>query len=332
MPFRRTSRRRSSRRSGRSDAMDDAFGLPPARPGPDDDAGSAPTSGSDEQPTETTVFRRSGPLSGRRRGGIIAVAVAAVALLAGGGIGAAHLVGRGEGGRATAVATSSVTPPADASRRAPTPGASTPDTPRTSRPVPLVTPIPPPVAAVVPGWQTVEGREFVAYDVPPDWRVEGGDQLTGYEYHDPSDARLVVMHNVASYLPGVCPGRAASNRARTGFVVPAELGPHEAAPELSARWASVAALDQGGREAVVSPTQTVTTVIADGTITATESTTLVSFPVPAVCQAGGMAFTAVSFEVKGEVVVFMIHTDERVADSLAPVVVNRVIASLRPVG
>lgn len=36
------------------------------------------------------------------------------------------------------------------------------------------------------------------------------------------------MHNVASYLPDVCPGHAASNRARVGFVVPAEQGPRVA--------------------------------------------------------------------------------------------------------
>ena len=259
--------------------------------------------------------------------------VAAVVLVLGGGAVAAYVTGGVGTGRPAATATTPVVAPgAGAPTGISTTGLLTPDPLRTSRPVPLVTPIPPPVGAVVPGWKTVAGREFVAYDVPPDWRVEAGDQLTGYEYHDPSDARLVVMHNVASYLPGVCPHLVASNRARTGFVVPAALGPREAAPELSARWASVAALDQGGRQAVVSPTQTVTTTIAGGTVTATESTTLVSFPVPQPCQAGEMAFTAVSFEVRGEVVVFMIHTDEQVADSLAPQVVNRVIDSLRPVG
>ncbi len=257
---------------------------------------------------------------------------AAVLLVVGGGVTAAYVAANRVPGGGAAVASVGSPTAGTPTTAGPTTASPTPDPPRTSQPVPLVTPMPPRVAAVVPGWKTVEGREFVAYDVPPDWRVEGGDQLTGYEYHDPSDARLVVMHNVASYLPGVCPNLAASNRARTGFVVPAELGPHEAAPELSARWASVAALDQGGREAVVSPTQSVTTTIGGGTITAIESTTLVSFPLPKPCQAGGMAFTAVSFEVKGVVVVFMIHTDEQVADSLSPQVVNGIIASLRPVG
>lgn len=41
-----------------------------------------------------------------------------------------------------------------------------------------------------------------------------------------------------------------------------------------------------------------------------------------------MTFTPVSFELPGEVVVFMIPTDEDVADSLAPKIIRGIIASL----
>ncbi|MEP6797101.1 MAG: hypothetical protein ABI890_03085 [Lapillicoccus sp.] len=292
--------------------MSDAFGLPPL----DDRDGSGPPAGAGPRPVVLRARR-------------YALAVVALALVGAIGTGTAYVRGRGDPPHAVAVVAGGTSSTSDTTTSAtPTP---TPDPPRTSRPVPAITPLPPEVAAVVPGWTAVEAREFVAFDVPPDWTVEKGDLIMGFEYHDSSDARLVLMHNVASYRDGVCAGQPASSRARAGFVVPADLGPHEAAPELSERWASVAGLDQGGREAVLSRTQTVTTTVANGTILATESTTLVRFPTPKPCQAGAMAFTAVSFEIRGEVVVFMVYTDEEVADSLAPEVVTKVIASLRPI-
>jgi len=77
----------------------------------------------------------------------------------------------------------------------------------------------------------------------------------------------------------------------------------------------------------------VTTIkVAAGSVEATAATTVLTIPQPQPCQAPWMTFTAVSFEVKGRVVVFMLYLDQGVADALPADVATRILGSLRPIG
>lgn len=188
------------------------------------------------------------------------------------------------------------------------------------------------VPSVVPGWTTVVGRKLVAFDVPSSWAVENGDTLVGFETHSMSDApQLVVMRDVASYLNGACPHLEASSRGRAGFVVAGDLAGPDAAAEISQRWAYVVSVDSGGERPRLGATTTTPVLVAGGTIAAVEATTILTITHPRPCQAPAMAFTAVSFHVAGQLVVFMLYTDEGVADSLRPEVARRILTSLRPV-
>jgi len=292
------------------------------------------------------------PPGGLRWSRVLFVAFVLVVLLGAGGV-AASVVRDRSGGPSVAGSAATLGATTAAAPTSPTSAAATsaPGPPRsvTSPPGPVVTPTPPPVAPVVPGWQAVAGRELVAYDVPPTWQVEKGDTLTGFEYHDDTDARLVTMHNLASYRSGACPAMPGSARARAGFVSPRGGSATAAAPELSQRWAEVATLQLGGRVSDVSPTQTVTTTVdgaavgsgspgsgvAGGAVVATESTTLVRFsslPRLPACQAPAMTVTAVSFEAHGAVVAFVLWTDEQVADGVTADDANRILRSLRAIG
>ncbi len=305
--------------------MSGDFGLPdPRTDGRAGDAGDSPT-----PPGQVSTT------GGLRWGRVLLVALALTVLLGAGGVVGAAVRHRPE---ASPAATS-----------APGPAGSIPKPGPVATATPTPTPTPAPVSPVVPGWQAVVGRELVAYDVPPTWEVEEGDTLTGFEYHDDTDARLVTMHNLASYRTGVCPAVPGSARARAGFVSPRGESATAAAPELSQRWAEVAALQLGARVTDVSPTQTVTTVVGEaagsggvgaptsggGALVATESTTLIRFSpllgLPA-CQAPAMTVTAVSFEAHGAVVAFLLWTDEQVVDGVAAADATRILRSLRVVG
>jgi len=198
--------------------------------------------------------------------------------------------------------------------------------------VPVVPALPGHVAAVPPGWTTVVGRERVAFDVPSSWTVEDVDALVGFETHSMTDApQLAIMHDVASYQNGACPHLEASSRGRAGFVAAGALAGPDAAAEISEKWAYVVSVDSGGERPRLGATSTTPVLVGGGTIAAVEATTILTITHPRPCQAPAMAFTAVSFQVAGQLVVFMLYTDEGVADSLRPDVARRILASLRPV-
>lgn len=225
---------------------------------------------------------------------------------------------------ATPTARPSSTPSAGSSK-SPSPRSSTrnPGAPRAAP-----TPSPPQVPAVVPGWSAVDSRELVAYDVPPDWSVEQGSLLVGFQ----AEAGLVIMHNSACYQDRACPGDASSSRGRAGLVSTKESSPRQAAAAASEQWAKVAASDDGGPGASVGDTSVTTIKVAAGSVEATAATTVLTIPQPQPCQAPSMTFTAVSFEVKGRVVVFMLYLDQGVADALPADVATRILGSLRPIG
>jgi len=259
---------------------------------------------------------------------VVGVLVAAVA------VGGIFIASRGTGipgpmrtiSGATASASSGSASPAP-SGQSPSPGTST-RTPTRAPNTASTTPSPPQVPAVVPGWTAVESRELVAYDVPPDWTVEEGSLLVGFQASD----GLVIMHNSATYEDDVCPGSGSSSRGRAGLVSAKEPQARAAAPAVSAQWAKVAASDDGGAGASVGATTLSTVKVAGGSIEATAASTVLTIPRPAPCQAPSMTFTAVSFEVKGRVVVFMLYLVQGVADALAQDIAAQIIGSLRPIG
>ncbi len=235
----------------------------------------------------------------------------------------------------TTLPTRAVSPSADQPSHTPSDSSSSPtptDNPSNSAGTPTsgVTAIPPPATPVVAGWKAVEGREFVAYDVPPDWKIGAPSLLTGFETSG-GPHQTVIMHNPATYKQGACGGKASTYRAQTGFVSPKGEPAGAAAKSISRRWATVAGVKADGSPSPLGATQVSTVKIAGGTITADVATTVLTVTEPGNCAAPTMSFTAVSFDVKGQVVVFMLNGDHGVADALPQAIANTVISSLRPI-
>lgn len=246
------------------------------------------------------------------------------------------LTHRPEATRVTTLPTRSVAPSADQPSDTPSNPSGSPSappgagTPSPSSPSPRATATPPQVAAVVPGWQAVESREFVAFDVPPDWKIESPSLLSGFETSG-GPHQTVIMHNSATYKRGACDGQSSTYRAKAGFVSPKGQTAGTAAKEISARWATVAGVQTDGSSSPVGPTQVSTAKIAGGSITAAVATTVLTVVEQGDCPAPRMSFTAVSFSVKGQVVVFMLYADRGVSDALPEDIATQVISSLRPI-
>lgn len=255
---------------------------------------------------------------------VVGVLVAAVA------VGGILIVSRDNRTSGPARTIAGATPTASSASASPAAPRQSPTsrTPSRSPTLAPATPSPSQVPAVVPGWTAVESRELVAYDVPSDWTVEDGSLLVGFQASD----GLVIMHNSATYKDDVCPGTGSSSRGRAGLVSAKQPQARQAAPAVSEQWAKVAASDDGGTGASVGTTTVSTVKVAGGSIEATAASTVLTIPHPEACQAPSMTFTAVSFEVRGRVVVFMLYLDQGVADALAQDVAAGVIGSLRPIG
>ncbi len=211
-------------------------------------------------------------------------------------------------------------------RTTPAPG------PTASAPTPSSTPSLPSVPPVVPGWSAVASRERVAYDVPPEWKVESPTLLTGFETSGGAH-EVVTMHNAATFKPGACTGTPTSYRARAGLVSPKGQRAESAAAEISRQWATVAGVHTDGSASPISETSVSPVKIAGGTLDATMATTTLTVTEPdSACPAPTMTFTAVSFVRDGALVVFMLYADQGVPDALPLDVATKVVGSLRPVG
>lgn len=123
--------------------------------------------------------------------------------------------------------TGSAVPVAGASgtSQAPGPGTSSPSTSVAAPP------------ASVPGWQVVVATKAgVAYDVPPDWKVDTPDTIIGFE--DQQGNPLVGMNYAAGYKDGYCAGSSGSSRGGVGVNSTTTADPGQAAGETAQKWAN----------------------------------------------------------------------------------------------
>jgi hypothetical protein len=91
--------------------------------------------------------------------------------------------------------------------------------------------------AVVPGWQVVTApKAGIAYDVPPDWKVDTPDTVVGFS--DNQGNPQVEMNYAATYKEGFCTGHSGSFRAQTGVNSTQTADPGQAATETAQTWAN----------------------------------------------------------------------------------------------
>lgn len=96
-----------------------------------------------------------------------------------------------------------------------TDGSTTTDAPTTRRSTSTTTTAAPKAPkAVVAGWKTaIHGARHVAYDVPPDWKVQSPGVIVGYE---DANGPISAMSAASSFRDGYCAGKSGSNRAIAG--------------------------------------------------------------------------------------------------------------------
>ncbi len=284
-----------------------------------------------------------GPVRPARPGSVGAIVAAVVVLLVLVVAGVAVTALRRSGPEpTTALPTATVPPSLSPTTLPPTtsPG-STDGTSSSSQPAPSssvppsggprTTATPPPVSASRPGWTAVAGRELVAYDVPSGWKALSPGTLTGFETSG-GPKQLVIMHNAAAYQDDACPKASSSSRGQAGFVSWKGQSPSTVAREVSRQWATVAGTqDDDGSVMPLSSTSESRTTVAGGTIPATVATTTLTLEDQPSCAAPRIDFTAVSFQVKGQPVIFMLYLDRGVADEVTTADRDAIIASLRPV-
>lgn len=97
----------------------------------------------------------------------------------------------------------------------------------------------PSVPAKVPGWQVVVATKAgIAYDAPPDWKVQTPDTIVGFE--DPHGNPVVTMNYAAVYKAGYCTGHSGSFRAESGINSVPTADPGQAATDLAQKVATAA--------------------------------------------------------------------------------------------
>ncbi|RZS32531.1 hypothetical protein EV193_112165 [Herbihabitans rhizosphaerae] len=175
------------------------------------------------------------------------------------------------------------------------------------------------------GWLIVPSRPHGAsYSVPPDkdWLAEPA-RFQGYRL------RPMEMHVITTYKQGACGGHPESRRARMGFIAQRRpTDPAAAATEAAKGWAeNLAAGIQG---AVPSPPQTSTKPVAQGSIQATVATVALNVGKADDCNPPTIQLTAVGFASGTRTVVFLIEADHQTPNAPPPAVLDKVIASLRP--
>lgn len=181
------------------------------------------------------------------------------------------------------------------------------------------------VAPVLKGWQAVAADlERVAYDVPPDWKVEEPGTLVGFE--DTTGPRTAI-HAVSTYQPEACVNASGSYRAHAGFTKLTGRDPRSAAGAVARLWAEAAAQKPQGDPSVPEP-PAVATHISTGAPAWTASATVT--PRPGYCEPPTLKITTVTFGVAGGTAVFVIYADQGVPDALPDTITDRIITTLRP--
>ncbi|HEX4223664.1 MAG TPA: hypothetical protein VHZ97_14960 [Pseudonocardiaceae bacterium] len=120
-------------------------------------------------------------------------------------------------------------PAANPSFRAPSSSVPPPASPTST-----TVPAPPPT---VPGWQVVVAdKDGVAYDVPPDWKVQTPDDVRGFDGQQGSPE--VTMNYVATDKDGFCADDPSGSRAETGVTSTSTVDPGQAASTTAQNWAN----------------------------------------------------------------------------------------------
>jgi hypothetical protein len=165
--------------------------------------------------------------------------------------------------------------------------------------------------------------EKVAYDVPPDWKVETSDTLTGFEN---ASSPLATMHSVATYKAGEgCPTTPrGSYRTHTGMMKLVNIDPQKPRSPREHPVGQCRPRDARGRH---DPAQ------AHGALDAWTGSTTIT-PLPGQCSAPSMKFTTVAFVPPGQqqTALFVMYGDQQVADGLPDAVADQIIGTLRPYG
>ena len=97
------------------------------------------------------------------------------------------------------------------------------------------------------------------------------------------------------------------------------------------QWATVAGTKDDGSVMPLSSASESRTSVGGGTIPATVATTTLTLQDQPSCAAPRIDFTAVSFEVGGQPVIFVLYLDRGVADEVTASDRDAIITSLRPV-
>lgn len=252
------------------------------------------------------------------------VAAAAVVVVAVGVVTTLLLVdSRSDPGTPIAATTSTPPPPSSSSSstKRPSPRPTTSKTPTEVKDI-LVEP-------VVEGWQGVlSPKEGVAYDVPPDWKVQTPGTIVGFEDNDGKPA--AVMHGVSTYKDGACPGARGSYRGHVGFATADELALDVAARGGVKLFAESAALNPDGSKAPVVVNEIAPRKVGQGKVDAVTATAVLTVTQPGECPSPSVLFTSVAFKVGTRTALFVMYMDQGVPDALPAEVAEKVIASLRP--
>lgn len=203
-------------------------------------------------------------------------------------------------------------------------------TPSGRNPTSGATATPPQVAPVVPGWQPVEGRGFVAFDVPPGWSIESPSAIAKLG-NAGGPHEMVLMHYPATYNRGACDATSTTYRPKAGFVSRRGQTAGRPAEAILASRARVAGAHAGGSASPVDSRQVSAVRVAGASITADVATTVLTVTEPGDCPTPRMSITAVSFAVEGQIMVSMLYGDQGVPDALPQDVATQVITSLRPI-
>lgn len=278
-----------------------------------------------------------GPRSsrGKRTALITAGAVAAVAILGGGG----YLLWGNQGDHNTASpVVSSASPPTTASSSsasAPSPDASA--APRAETPL----------APLTPGWRVQEGdpsKERAAFDVPPAartfatgagetkqiWQLGETSALRGYA--DNNGKPLAIGHSEVTYRDGFCGSAKGEDMGFLVFATSGDRDPADVSPSLASFWADAASLkkDSTHEKYAQSPAKQVT--VNAGKTPAVQSR--VTIPNTEVdkqkCQASKVELTVTSFTAGNGTASIVCVRDVGVPNAMSDVDLNAILASARP--